>query len=127
VTPQERDKEALVDHMMAQAKHVGLDLDDWTWFDTKKLAGLVIEGANEIKFIGELFCNEHLDEEETAKYQAKADRLLTSIRYRLAPLKVRVGEMGDPRGCGAYVYFTYNERFVPANTWGGEESGWGLF
>lgn len=127
MTPQERDKEALVGHMTAQAEHEGLDLDEWTHFDTNKLAGLVIEGANEIKWIGELFCNEPLDEEEKAIYSKKAERLLTSIRMRLAPLKVRVGEMGDPRGCGAYVFFTYNDRFVPANTWGGEESGWGLF
>jgi hypothetical protein len=113
--------------MMAQAQHVGLELDDWTHFDTTKLAGLLIEGANEIKWIGELFCNEPLDEEETAKYEAKADRLVASIRMRLRPLEVKVGSMGDPRGCGAYVFFTYNDRFIPANTWGGEESGWGLF
>ena len=127
MTPQQRDREALVDHMLAQAKHVGLDPDDWTHFDTKKLAHRVIQDANAIKRIGELFCNEPMEEEQTAKYQAKADRLLTRIRYSLDPLNVRVGEMGDPRGCGAYVFFTYNERFVPANTWGGEESGWGLF
>jgi len=127
VTPQERDKEALIQHMMAQAKHVGLDLNDWTHFDANRRAGLVIKDANSIKKIGEMFCNEPMESDEMAALQERADNLLARIRYRLAPLKVRIGEMGDPRGCGAYVFFTYNDRYVPANTWGGEESGWGLF
>ncbi len=33
---------------------------------------------------------------------------------------------GDPRGCVVYLHFPKVGPFKPANTWGGEESGWGV-
>lgn len=108
-------------HLEAQAKHVG-----WSkYWEARDYAPLLARDAGIIKRIEEAFCSIEMSEKETARLERRAELAEKRIHKVAKSLGITATTGGDPRGCCAYLHFTYAEH-KPHNSWGGEENGWGL-
>lgn len=94
-------------------------------------SALLLIAAGRYSKIQERWCNEDMDDATRAEVTAREELLEKRIAALLLPYGPRVEFGGDPRGCTVKLHFEpkpgapFDGR-KPANTWGGEESGYGI-
>lgn len=98
-----------------------------TWHD----ACAMIRASHGLHTIAERQCSEEMSDAETARVEKREKLLESSITRIVTAYGGRVTFAGDPRGYVVKLHFEpkkgtpYDGR-KPANTWGGEEEGYGI-
>lgn len=97
---------------------------DNAWRNAEALADLLIRRASRHHSLCEHACNREL----TAREERATESLEKSIAQAFAEVNpaIRVVCEGDPRGYTIKVHFPPVDGRKPCNTWGGEETGWGI-
>jgi len=119
------DLQALLGKYMPRTKANPSGTD--TWGD----AGKLLRAARGLSRIAERQCSEEMSDESRALVEAREKGLEKSITALAAVYGAKVTFDGDPRGYVVKLHFEpkkgvpYDGR-KPANTWGGEESGYGI-
>lgn len=96
-------------------------------WDARDYASRLVRDAGIIKRAEEAFCSIEMDERTTKDLERRMELAEKRIERVAKALGMTATTGGDPRGCCAYLHFTYlGEDQKPHNSWGGAESGWGL-
>jgi len=87
---------------------------------------LLLIAASRYAKIQERWCSEEMSDATRAAVETQEKSLETKITALVQPYGPRVEYGGDPRGYTVKLHFAPIDGRKPSNTWGGEESGYGI-